>query len=389
MERISSWTAVGHAGNPMTHLVTFRTDASLQIGTGHVMRCLTLADALAARGTQCQFICRAHEGNLIEFICGKGYEVHSLPAGAIAGESSTGFNAYAPDLTHSHWLGATQGQDAEACASILATQHPDWLIVDHYGLDACWEHSLAPHYRKLMVIDDLADRPHSCDLLLDQNLGRKPQDYGALVPAHCQLLIGPHFALLRPEFSAVRPYSLQRRDAQPTLRHLLITMGGVDQPNATGHVLQALKTCFLPQESRITVVMGLTAPWLQDVRELAAQMPWPTEVVINVNNMAQRMADSDLAIGAAGSTSWERSCLGLPTLIVVLAKNQQSGAQALEAEHAARLIGSVSDIAKQLPLAIAELVDSKRQSQMSLAARAISNGLGVENVLNEIGVADA
>lgn len=290
---------------------------------------------------------------------------------------------------HTAWLGSTWQTDAQETVAILASLQPDWLVVDHYALDRRWEEALAPHYRQLLVIDDLADRPHRCNLLLDQNLGRQPQDYAALVPAHCQLLIGPQFALLRPEFAALRPYSLQRRQAQPALRHLLITMGGVDQPNATGQVLQALKTCALPADCRITVVMGLTAPWLHNVRQLAAQMPWPTEVAVNVNDMAQRMADSDLAIGAAGSTSWERCCLGLPTLMVVLAENQQAGAQALEAAQAARLVGSVSDIATQLPQAVRELTDSKHQMRMSLAASAVTDGQGVAKILQTMGVVNA
>jgi len=257
----------------------------------------------------------------------------------------------------------------------------DWLVVDHYAIDQRWEELLAAHYRQLLVIDDLADRPHRCSLLLDQNLGRRPQDYSGLVPDHCQVLTGPHYSLLRPEFAALRPYSLKRRQTHTALRQLLITMGGVDQPNATRQVLQALKACALPQACRISVVMGLTAPFLQDVRELADQMPWSTEVVVNVSDMAQRIADSDLVIGAAGSTSWERCCLGVPTLMVVLAENQQIGAQGMEAAHAARLIGGVNDIAKHLPLAVAELIETKSRSRMSLAASAVTDGRGVDKVV--------
>ena len=371
--------------------IAFRADASLQMGSGHVMRCLTLADALKAQGADCHFISREHPGHLLEVIRQRGYKANCLVAQvqqAQAAIKNIVNEAPGPqqEPAHTAWLGSTWQADAQETAAILATLQPDWLVVDHYALDQRWEEALAPYYRKLLVIDDLADRPHRCDLLLDQNLGRQPQDYAGLVPAHCQLLIGPHFALLRPEFAALRPYSLQRRQAQPALRQLLITMGGVDQPNATGQVLQALKTCALPADCRITVVMGLTAPWLQNVRELAAQMPWPTEVVVNVNDMAQRMADSDLAIGAAGSTSWERCCLGLPTLMVVLAENQQAGAQALEAAHAARLIGDVSDIATQLPLAVRELIDVNCQSRMSLAASAITGGQGVEKILKAMEV---
>lgn len=366
--------------------VAFRADASLRIGSGHVMRCLTLADALKAKGAQCHFISRAYPGHLLEAIHQRGYKINSLVAPVIHAQKAIKTIAITvPDPqqepAHAAWLGSTWQADAQETAAILADLQPDWLVVDHYALDQRWEQALAPHYRQLLVIDDLADRPHRGDLLLDQNLGRQPEHYAPWVPAHCQVLTGPQYALLRPEFAELRPYSLQRRQSQPGLRQLLITMGGVDQPNATGQVLQALKTCALPADCQITVVMGLTAPWLQNVRELAAQMPWPTEVVVNVNDMARRMADSDLAIGAAGSTSWERCCLGLPTLMVVLAENQQAGAQALEAAHAARLIGSVSDIATQLPQAVRELTDSKHQMRMSLAASAISNGQGVEKIL--------
>jgi UDP-2,4-diacetamido-2,4,6-trideoxy-beta-L-altropyranose hydrolase len=293
------------------------------------------------------------------------------------------------ELAHAAWLGNTWQADAQESSTALASLKPDWLVVDHYALDQCWEDALAAHYQQLMVIDDLADRPHLCDILLDQNLGRQPQDYAGLVPAHCQVFTGPESALLRPEFTALRTYSLQRRQAQPALRQLLISMGGVDQDNATGQVLQALKTCALPTDCRITVVMGLTAPWLQNVQSLAAQMPWPTEVVVNVNNMAQRMADSDLAIGAAGSTSWERCCVGLPTLIVVLADNQQLGAQALVAAHAAHLIGATCEVSTQLSLAVAELVEPTHQRRMSLAASVVTDGFGVEKVLRAMGVINA
>jgi len=374
--------------------IAFRVDASLQMGSGHVMRCLTLADALKAQGADCQFISREHSGHLLEVIRQRGYKVNSLVAHAQPAQAaikSIVKEALSPkqELAHAAWLGTTWQTDAQESAAILADLQPDWLVVDHYALDQRWEEALTPHCRQLLVIDDLADRPHHCDLLLDQNLGRKPEHYGPLVPEKCQVLTGPQYALLRPEFAALRPYSLQRRKVQPALRQLLITMGGVDQPNATGQVLQALKTCTLPQEFRITVVMGLIAPWLQNVRELATQMPWPTEVVVNVNDMALRMADSDLAIGAAGSTSWERCCLGLPTLMVVLAENQQAGAQALEAAHAARLIGSVSDVATQLPHAVQELIDSTHPARMSLAASAITNGQGVEKILKAMGLLNA
>ena len=374
----------------MTLQITFRTDASLQMGSGHVMRCLALADALCSQGAKCHFICREHPGHLMAIIRQRGYLVSNLAAPvqntqAIIKNSLTSPQDLQPYQLHqpcyAPWLGIDWQTDAHETAAVLASLNTDWLVVDHYALDQRWELALAAHCHKLLVIDDLADRRHYCNLLLDQNLGRAPQDYAALVPPHCQVLTGPQYALLRPEFAALRPYSLRRRQAQPALRQLLITMGGVDQPNATGQVLQALKTCYLPAECCIFVVMGLTAPWLQSVRKLSNQMPWPTEVVVNVNDIAQRMADSDLAIGAAGGTSWERCCLGLPTLMVVLAKNQQSGARALDAAHAARLLGPTSDIDAQLPLAVRDLGDFEYRRSISRYASAITDGQGVEKIL--------
>lgn len=358
----------------MAQVIVFRADASLQIGTGHVMRCLTLADALAARGAECQFICRAHEGNLIDFIRSKGYVTHPLPAGATLPPSSA-------DLAHAPWLGATQSEDAGACVPVLAELQPDWLIVDHYSLDSRWEQALKPNYRKLMVIDDLADRPHVCDLLLDQTFGCESADYRPLVPAHCLLLCGSQYALLRPEFAALRSYSLKLR-AQPALLELLITMGGVDKDNATGQVLQALRTSPLPANCRITVVMGATAPWLDEVRTLAQDMPWNTRVLVGIDDMAQLMADSDLAIGAAGATSWERCCLGVPTIMLVLAENQRKIAEALSEAGAAHLFDS-SSLVNQ-PLIGTKYLNPLSLGAMSAAAAAITDGSGVNHVIGTL-----
>jgi len=368
--------------------IAFRADASLQIGTGHVMRCLTLADALAARGAKCQFLCRAHEGDLIDFIRSKGYVAYALPMvpAVDATSNEPAPNSSSTDIAHSRWLGSTQAEDAEACAPILAVQRPDWLIVDHYALDAHWEHALAPHYRQLMVIDDLADRPHACDLLLDQTFGRDAADYRPLVPAHCKLLCGSKYALLRPEFSALRPYSLQRRE-QPALRKLMITMGGVDKDNVTGQVLQALRTCSLPADCRITVVMGATAPWLDEVRTQAQGMSWPTRVLVGVSNMAQLMADSDLAIGAAGATSWERCCLGLPSIVLALAENQRLIFSHLTLVNAAVAVNFINE---KLELEISGLIEKFREpgnlAKMGIIASTVTDGMGAKRVgdhLNE------
>jgi UDP-2,4-diacetamido-2,4,6-trideoxy-beta-L-altropyranose hydrolase len=366
-------------GRTLNMKALFRADASLEIGTGHVMRCLTLADALSKAGASCEFICRQHPGHLIDFIRHKGYVTHVLPMVANF-EDSIRQPGDASDTGHHHWLGATQEQDAEACAPYIAQHQPDWLIVDHYALDARWENMLAERSRKLMVIDDLADRRHVCDLLLDQTFGRAEDDYRPLVPTDCQLLCGSRYALLRPEFAALRPYSLQRR-AQPTFKELLITMGGVDKDNATGQVMQAMGQCNLPPDCRITVVMGATAPWLEAVKKLAQDLPWTTRVLVGVSNMAQLMADSDLAIGAAGATSWERCCLGLPTAMLILAGNQQKAADLLEAACAARPLNSGAELDKELANFIDDILHSKElHSKFITCASKITDGAGCRRV---------
>ncbi|MDC7716941.1 UDP-2,4-diacetamido-2,4,6-trideoxy-beta-L-altropyranose hydrolase [Vogesella sp. DC21W] len=350
------------------------------------MRCLTLADELAANGADCQFICRAHAGNLIALIRAKGYLVHELAVTEQDFTSQFASTAQAPlpELTHARWLGVTQAQDADECALVLSRQRVDWLVVDHYAIDARWQQVLTPYYHRLMVVDDLADRQHLCHLLLDQTHGRQPEDYLRLVPVDCQVLAGAHYALLRPEFAALRSHSLQRR-AKPAIRKLLLTMGGVDKENATGKVMLALRGTALPPDCQITVVMGPTAPWLEKVAEQARLMPWLTQVVAGVTNMAELMAESDLAIGAAGATTWERCCLGLPSLMIVLAENQRYAASILESAQVVGVLDLEKNMANNLARFIHEIISSNDiLLQMSNCASEITDGLGAKRVADRI-----
>lgn len=353
--------------------VAFRADASLQIGTGHVMRCLTLADALRERGASCTFVCRPHLGHLLAFIAQRGHQALALP------ELQEGAQPNHNGTAHGHWLGTDWTTDAKdtqrALSAHMSGQHVDWLVVDHYALDARWEEALRPQAQSIMAIDDLADRPHACDLLLDQNLGRTEADYGGLLKGDTTTLVGPQYALLRPEFAALRSKSLARRQGEPQLRRLLVTMGGVDKYNATSQVLSALQSCSLPADLRVTVAMGQHAPWLAQVRAQAAQIPWPTEVLVGVNNMAQLMAESDLAIGAAGSTAWERCCLGLPTIQVVLAQNQEAIAQALSNAGAALMLKAKA-IEQTLPGLINTVACAEKLFTVSLKASGVTEGKG-------------
>jgi len=360
--------------------VVFRADASIQIGTGHVMRCLTLAEELRRQGHECLFICRAHEGHLGDLISEKGFELHLL-ANSEPQEKSAD---YGPQLAHAEWLGCTWQKDAEQVRSILNQEQTSWLVVDHYALDANWEREVANAVGQIMVIDDLADRQHSCLLLLDQTFGRKPSDYFHWTPGACVQLCGAQYALLRTEFQEWRERSLERREAGK-LGHIFVNLGGVDKDNITSRVLIALKACGLPSKTRFTVIMGSTAPWIDHVTALAAEMPWPTEVKVGVSNMAEVMASSDLAIGAAGSTIWERSCLGLPSFMVVIADNQTFAAKQLAQTGALEILTLDCDFEQS----IVELIRNYQSPvgalrTMSLAAASITKGNGVSMVVKQL-----
>jgi UDP-2,4-diacetamido-2,4,6-trideoxy-beta-L-altropyranose hydrolase len=360
--------------------VAFRVDLSQEIGSGHFMRCLTLADALSLRGAKVRFVCRDLPTVFKATLLSKGHEYvqlgnKRLPITQVVEEKTSS------GLAHDHWLSVSQAQDANETVQALSDYVWDWLVVDHYALDSRWESAVRASCLSLMVIDDLADRFHVCDLLLDQTFGRKELDYRSLVPANCRLLCGSNNAILRSEFANARPYSLHRR-IRPVLRELLITMGGVDKDNVTGKVLHALRSCPLPVDIRITVVMGTTAPWLDEVHKQAQKMPYPTRVLVGVSDMAQLIANSDFAIGAGGGTSWERCCLGVPTLMLVLADNQVKVAEGLERIGAVVLVNQGAQMEDQFASLFASLVsDPGKMRSMSESAARIAEGLGINSVL--------
>lgn len=360
-------------------LVVFRVDASLQIGTGHVMRCLTFADLLARQGHKCWFICREHDGHLGALIASKGHGVTllSLPGGDALDARDSHRD------THELWLGVPWQEDARQTLEVIAPLMPDWLVVDHYALDANWECTFARAVGNIMVIDDLAKNRHECTLLLDQNLGRKESDYNGLLPAGCQRLIGPSYALLRPEFAELREQSLRRRQ-QPELKRLLISLGGVDRTNVTGQVLAALAESTLPRSTELDIIMGVTAPYLDEVRQQADRLPFKTTVSVGVNDMAERMCLADLSIGAVGTTSWERCCLGLPAILMILADNQKHSAQALSTHGVAVIIQKVEEIGR-IFLNFSDVGRLSRDlSAMSYSAEELVDGHGCWRVASSL-----
>ena len=280
-------------------------------------------------------------------------------------------------LSHSRWLGVTQQQDADDCIDILKSKETDWLIVDHYALDEDWHCKLKPCYEKLIVIDDLSDRKHWCDILLDHTFGSQQNDYDAFVPNNCKLLLGSQYALLRPEFVKWRVYSLERR-SKPEFKQLFINMGGVDVDNITEQVVKELQTCGLPSNINIVIVMGGFTPHLEDVRIAADALPYKTEIKVDVDNMAEIMANADIAIGASGSTTWERCCLGLPTIQIAIAKNQILSAKMLAHYNAVKLVTEIKEVGHLLENSAEWMGDT------GVIASKICDGTGAYKVFNRM-----
>ncbi len=355
--------------------IIFRVDASIVLGYGHVMRCLTLAMAMREQqSVDIVFLCRELEGHLIALISGYGFQVHALP-------NTHAALYHGSKKLSNRCLEAAWGKDVEQCKPYLSRIGPDWLIVDHYMLGKDWEHDLTDFYGKLLVIDDLVNRTHECDMLLDQTLGRSEVAYQNLVPMHCTVLTGIQYALLRPEFSALREYSLSRRCSRFELKQVLVSMGGIDQHNVTHGVLEALQCSVLPRDCHIVVVLSSQSPALDAVIEQAKMMAGEVSVKVDVKNMAQLMADSDLAIGAAGTSSWERCCLGLPSFLIVVAENQWDNAKAQVASKAALLLGQGENALAALPEAIEKCISTNLLAELSAEAGQLCDGAGVRRVL--------
>ena len=333
------------------------------------MRGLTLADALRERGANCLFAARQGDGDMLSFLHARGYPTADLEP-RLEGQG-------ADDIT--------ECRDATETLARLPSA-VDMLVCDHYELGGDWQLAMRARCDRLMVIDDLANRDHDCDLLLDQNLGRAPADYASHVPAHCRVLTGPGFALLRPQFAAARSASLARRArAGGAPVRILVSLGGVDEPNATCQVLEAIESTPVGRSSEIVVLLGAGAPWIDEVKALATNSAANIQVRVGVSDVAELMKDSDLAIGAAGGSSWERCCLGLPALLIILADNQRSGARALESAGAAVILGELSTFRDRLCAELERLhEDPDRLRRMSEASASVTDGLGVARVVQAL-----
>ncbi len=295
--------------------IFIRVDSSTIIGTGHVVRCLTLAGQFHGEEHKVTFICRELPGNIIDQISKAGYEVHKL--------AKANYDNINLENTESHlaWLAVDWQVDARQTVDILKSlQKPaDLLIIDHYALDINWEKEVKEYCGNLMVIDDLADRKHICDFLLDQNYYKNLSSrYDDLVPDSCQKMLGPSYALLRPEFYLARK---NRKQCNDKIKRILVFFGGNDSYNQTKIVLNAI-SYLSTNNVFFDVVIGDTNQHIKEIENICKTL---NNVTLHkqIDYMAELMAKSDLAIGGGGTTTWERCFMGLPCLTIILAQNQK------------------------------------------------------------------
>ncbi|MBO9543540.1 UDP-2,4-diacetamido-2,4,6-trideoxy-beta-L-altropyranose hydrolase [Caulobacter sp.] len=309
--------------------------AGPSVGGGHVMRSLTLARALEARGATCAF--------------------------AATPEVAVVLDAFAPDMARAD---TDEGFDA--------------LVFDSYALTA-QDHRAVARGRPTLVIDDLADRRLAADLVLDAGPARKATDYAGLVPEHAQLLLGPNYAPVRPAFADLRDEALARRAQRGPVRRILVSLGLTDVGGITGRVTRLLQPIL--GDARLDLVVGGGAPSLPDLWALAGDDP-RIELHVDTQHMPQLVFDADLAIGAGGSTTWERCVLALPALTLILAENQVAAARALEAAGVTPCLEvGAADFEAAFVREVEGLLGSEdRRAALSAASATVCDGKGADRV---------
>ena len=330
--------------------ILFLTDAGPQVGGGHVMRCLTLAGVLQDLGASCVFMAPPAVAAVVKTFAKPGVEL----------------------------IPCTAETMVEAACSVSS----DAVVVDHYGLQSSDEMRLRAG-RLLIALDDAPGRAHDCDLLVDSAIDRQPADYKSWVPEGSQIWTGPSFALVRPEFAAARRKVLERRDRDGDVRSILVSLGLTDVGGVTAETVEAILSTGV--EARLLAVVGSSAPSLPRLRELSA-IHANLRVEVDVKAMAPIIGEADLAIGAGGSSTWERCCLGLPGITLVLADNQADMAARLDAHGVTKTLDvRLPSFADRLAEVLISLVnDSAARRSMSARASLLCDGLGAERTARKI-----
>lgn len=318
--------------------VVIRVDSSAELGMGHLIRCLTLAKEIGQHGADVEFICQDLPGEQSKLLEEQGQSVRRFRRVITAEE------------------------DARATLSVMSGPPADWVIVDHYRLDASWEKMFRQGQTRVMVIDDLADRPHDCDLLLDQNYNPdEPARYSQLVPEDCTLLLGPTFALVGQAYESNRG---RRPDYS---RNVVIAFGGSDPPVETLTAIEAMRVL---SSFQVDVVVGAANRHREEIKKKCCTFSG-FHFHMQVPNLAELLGKADLAIGAGGSSTWERCCLGVPSIIISIADNQAQSAAKLGRDGYAIYLGKASDVEIEAIVSAVREIHERPDLRDSLSRRSM------------------
>ncbi|PCK09086.1 MAG: UDP-2,4-diacetamido-2,4,6-trideoxy-beta-L-altropyranose hydrolase [Alteromonadaceae bacterium] len=340
--------------------IVFRADASAMIGNGHMVRCLTLASKLRQLGHDCCFVMCADENNSHRMIECLDFDCFLLPS---------------CELTD-----IDQQSDAEATLAMLSSLSlADCVVVDHYQISAIWHMLVNAKIANIVVIDDLFDRDLYCHLLIDQTYQRQAEQYQPRLKRQAKLCLGTEYALLRDDFATMRPQALARRQEPSKIKSVLLSMGGTDSQNDTLTIIQWLLPNLAAMDLNLTVVLAGNAPHRLTVEAYVKGQPC-VNLLSNVKDMAGLVCNHDIAIGAMGTSTWERCCLGLPTIAIITADNQRDIAVTVAEAGAVLLLGHMSDLTEASFNAefSALSADVQRYQTMSEAGFAICDGSGAE-----------
>lgn len=346
--------------------IVIRADASVFIGSGHIMRCLVIAKILINNGHYVTFLTRPQKGDFVDYIMQQGIEVVELEKAE---------NEIKPKATSDYaaWLQTTWLEDANDFIS--KTGNVDLVVVDHYGIGKEWEQYVTESLNcKIFAIDDLV-REHYADLILDQTFGRENIEY-VTNTKETKMLTGSQYSLLAPEYSKLR-LQAEKKECLSSKYKVLVTMGAIDTPNVTLKVLSVLSKL---NNIEVTVLLSPRAPHYESVVLFCKKQPHITHVDFS-DDVANLMLAHDIAIGAPGSTSWERACLGLPSIIIPIADNQIDIADNI-AKAGAAIKLSIHNINSQLGQKLKLLIDNWGEYRRGNFN--ITDGLGVFRVAYEI-----
>ena len=338
-------------------LAILRTDASVELGNGHIIRCLALADALASGDWLCLF--------------------------AVGPETLTVFPAI-QDTDHSVLLVECDEEEEPGFIQKSLEQPCALLVVDHYQRDARFEAACRTWAGGIAVIDDLSDRRHECDVLLDQNQLRAEEVYRSLIPSEAIVLAGPDYAMLRQQFFSLKYEALKKFNQADQVKNIFVSFGSTDLQNFSSVALQVISE--ISSSITIDVSIGSRAPNLKSLQSLGRELSNDVKIHVDHVDMVGLMMKADIAVGAAGLTAWERCCIGLPSIAVITAENQQHLAIELHNHGAATVIeGQSSDTRGALLSAAKSLIkEPKKRINMSVRAGLLCDGLGAGRVAQAI-----